>query len=201
MKRFVFLLLLTGPFQVWAQNQPLKPIEYRELATFIYRGTTSVQRQYSYDGVDIINPKRNLAPYLLALNDSATNEAYMQYVQIRQGKTVASVSGLLCVGIGLGIGSSYLHAIRQQQSVQFQSRQPFSTQNQPTFRDRGLVGLGFILLGGILCGVGSSSFKTNQSLHRAVQIYNRTLERRSISWHLTPFSRFSQSGISLTGQF
>ena len=189
------------PLRLWAQNEPLKFIEYRELGVFIGNSNTNIHRIYSYDGVDILKPKRELSQYLLALGDPATTQAYEQYVQIRQSNTVASVFGLLFMGVGLGVGGSYLHAIREQKNAQFQLPHQTAPQNQPTYRGRGIASLGFILLGGILCSVGGSSYKVNQSLHRAVQTYNRSLSERRVSWHLEPYSLYSQSGVSLVGLF
>lgn len=198
--RKLILLILLCPLPLWAQRESLQPIDYQELGTFIGNGGANVQRIYSYDGVDILKPKKELAQYLLALDDPATTQAYNQYAQIRDGHTVASVFGLLFTAVGLGVGGSYLHAVREQQNAQFQSSRS-SSQNQPTYRGRGIAALGIILLGGILCGVGSSSYKVNQSLHRAVQTYNRALSKRDISWHVEPYSVNAQAGISLVGQF
>lgn len=197
----LLLLAFLCPLPLWAQRESLKPIGYQELGTIIRNGGASVQRIYNYDGVDIIKPNKELPPYLLALGDSATTQAYNQYRQIRDGHTVASVFGLLFTAVGLSVGGSYLHAVREQQNAQYQSSHSPSRQDQPTYRGRGITALGIILLGGILCGVGSSSYKVNQSLHRAVQTYNRTLSEQGISWHLEPYSGNAQAGISLVGQF
>lgn len=197
----LLLLIILCPLTLWAQRESLRPIDYQEFDSFSRYGGTSVQRIYSYDGVDILKPNKELSYYLLALNDPATTQAYNQYVQIRNGHTVASVFGLLITTVGLGVGGSYIHAIREQQNAQFQSRGSSFGQSQPTYRGRGITALGLILLGGVLCGVGSTSYKVNQSLHRAVQTYNRALSRQGISWRVEPYSVNVQTGLSLVGQF
>lgn len=97
-------------------TQALKPIEFREIPylyttsnTTYYRGhpntshttNTGLQRIYTYDGIDVVDPERTLWPTLLAVNDPDVERLRIEFNGIVERRQTATVMGTLLMVPGL----------------------------------------------------------------------------------------------------
>lgn len=137
----LLLMLIISPVLVRAQSESiipgvaipkpqadtLKPIEIREYPyTYGSRSyvTTSLARIYSYDGIDVQNPAKELWPRMLALNDPAVNQEYITYTAMRESRSTANVfGGIFMTGglVALIIGSVQAHDYQQALSAKRQA--------------------------------------------------------------------------------
>ena len=227
----LFILLLCCPFQLWAQadtlvpalKENLKPIE-NDLLPAYYGGRygNHVRTQYVYDGLDVRHPK-DLGQYIYASGDPDAIREFDKYIGSRHaggwliaaGITSALIGGIImgsngpgadgkftikqpyicpagyaCGGSATGGGTVYGGQIAGYQTVT-------DTHRQSVYATGGVMFLG----GVILAGIGWGMNIPGQHMRHAVQYYNRALKQRGISWRLSPYSTWSNSGVGLVGRF
>lgn len=125
----------------------LKPIEFREIpylyttsSTSYYRGhpntsyttNTGLNRIYTYDGIDVVDPERTLWPTLLAVNDPDVERLRIEFDDIVARKQTATVMGTLLMVPGLimmAVGEVQNQAYKKQAANQNTS---YYTVMQPT---------------------------------------------------------------------
>lgn len=225
--RYLLLLFLLSPFQLWAQadtlgplrTSTLKPIE-SDLIPGYGRYGTHVRTQYMYDGLDVRHPKE-LGQYILASGDANAIHEFKAYMGSRHtggwliagGITSAIIGGIIMGSNGPGTngkftmqqpivcptgyacGGSLGKMVYGGQIAGYQT--VTDTQRQSVYATGGLMFLG----GAILVGIGWGMNLPGQHFRRSVQYYNRALKQQGVSWRLTPYSTFSNSGVGLVGRF
>jgi hypothetical protein len=85
-------------------TEVLKPIEFREFSDVWGNRSwvsTSIGRIYSYDGIDVADPERELWPTLLALNDPDIERLRWEYNDISERRRTANVMGTFLSLAGL----------------------------------------------------------------------------------------------------
>ena len=152
----LLLLLAISPLSVWAQTETvhsgsilpkpygdtLKPIEFREYP-FTYGNrryvNTTLQRIYTYDGIDVEDPERELWPHMLALNDPDVQREHENFRRIvegqRTGRTVGAVflwSGIIAMSIGLVQANLYNQELTRQRNAWNPVSSPGSITLPPT---------------------------------------------------------------------
>ena len=169
MKTITLLLLLLLPCLGVAQSdslvpqqsvvplppgQSLKPIEFREIpyqyttsSTSTYGGRrhtsynthTGIQRIYTYDGIDVVDPETTLWPTLLAVNDPDVARLRQELNTIRENRatamtmgTVLMVPGLIMMGVGLAQNKEYRNLVAQQRPSYYTVMQPTTTYTTKT---------------------------------------------------------------------
>ncbi|AQG81036.1 hypothetical protein [Spirosoma montaniterrae] len=146
MKRSLFAALLVSPLAVLAQtgslplplSDSLKPIQFREIPiTYGNRSwvSTAIQRTYTYDGIDVQDPERELWPVMLKLNDPDVEREHIVYNQLVRGQreagTLAAIffwPGLVALTIGAVQADSYDRQLRERRNNWYQQpAQPVTT--------------------------------------------------------------------------
>lgn len=192
------------------RTDTLKPIESDLLPAYHGRYGTSVRTQYMYDGLDV-RRVTDLEKYIRASGDIDANAEFDRYLGQREGGKVIIAGGIIMTVVGAIIMASN----RPNSDGKFTTIQQLpppppgvyyiggNTITVPdTPRENAFVAGNLTLIGGgILACVGILMQRPGQHLRRAVQYYNRALKQRGISWHLTPYSTYSSSGIGLVGRF
>ncbi|MVM38919.1 hypothetical protein GO730_17520 [Spirosoma sp. HMF3257] len=158
--KFLLYCLFIAPLPLWGQVDSLpsqaaarlKPIEFREIpytytthSTSTYRGKTSttysthtgIRRIYSYDGIDVDNPKTELWQYMDALKDADVQYQHLQFDDIVARQQTAStvgasiaIPGLLMIIAGAIEAASYKNALSKQKTAYYQTST--STPSTPT---------------------------------------------------------------------
>ncbi len=187
----LFFLFLISPFQLWAQSDTLKPIG-SDVTTGYGRYGNGVRIRYMYDGIDVRSPK-DLGHYILASGDVNAIQEFQSYQRSRQTGTLFVVLGT-AAAVGGMIGLINARSAPDSQNP-FQGPARFTT--GPTGGGAFLVGL----TGTALIGLGWGMRLPGPHLRRAVQYYNRSLKRRGISWKMSPYSSFTNTGLGLIGRF
>lgn len=227
MKYFIFILLL-GPFSLWAQidslapvrAHTLKPIQSDLLPAYYGRYGTSIRTQYTYDGLDVRHAK-DLGQYIMASGDPDAIREFNAYLGSRRTGGWLIAGGIVTAVVGAAIMGSNGPG----SDGKFTTQQPIycpagsycgSTSHGPIYggqiisyapatdtqRQNAYGTGGALLLGGaILAGIGWGMNLPGSHLRRSVQYYNRALKQQGISWRLSPYSTFSNSGIGLLGRF
>lgn len=219
----VLLLFILSPFVLWAQSDALKPIGSDLLPSNYWNGSywqSGVRTQYTYDGLDI--RAKDLGRYILASGDADAIREYKTYVGSRRAGGWLIAAGV----VAMAIGTPIMLSNRPDSDGKFTTQQPFvcptghvcgsttagrtvyggQVAGYETVRDTkrakaNAIG-GITLLGGaILTGIGWSLNLPGQHLRRSVQYYNRALKERGISWQLTPYSNWNNSGVGIVGRF
>lgn len=150
--KFLLISFLFYPLYGWAQvsspaanpqlptpyGDTLKPIDFREIpytytthSTTTYRGHshstysthTGIKRIYSYDGIDVDDPEKDLWRYMNALNDPDVERLRLEFDDIvARQKTANAVGatffypGLVMLIIGCIEADAYKKALSQQSS-------------------------------------------------------------------------------------
>ncbi len=144
MKRALLTVLLVSPLALPAQTIPLplpdslKPIQFREIPiTYGNRSwvSTAIRRIYTYDGIDVQDPERELWPVILKLNDPDVEREHMAYQQLarrqRESGTIGAIffwPGLVAFTIGAVQAGSYERQLRERRNTGFQPpAQPVTT--------------------------------------------------------------------------
>ncbi|GAB4026088.1 hypothetical protein [Spirosoma koreense] len=219
------------PLTLWAQidtthvirPQTLKPIESEFIPGHSYsRYGGSARTQYIYDGLDVRHPK-DLAPYILASGDPNAIGELNKYLNSRQtgnwliaGGVVTAIVGGIIMGSN-GPGSDGKFTMQQPYvcptgyacggnataGTLVYGGQIAGYQTVTDTRRQNAFGAGgATLLGGvIMAGVGWGMHLPGQHFRRAVQYYNRSLKQQGISWHVSPYATFGNSGLGVIGHF
>ena len=195
----LFLFLFALPIGVWAQNEPLKPIETTSEPTYQYFGHGNrygLSQRYMYDGIEV-GRAPDLAPYIMASGDKNAIQEFQQYARQRRLRTIMLAAGGATMLFG-GIIATKSSASRLFSGPP--SPTTFSTFANDASRryTNGMLtaGAGFIVV-----AIGALAVRPEFHLRRAIQYYNRSLKQQGVSWQFTPYSGISHSGIGLVGQF
>lgn len=224
----ILLLLLLYPFGLWAQQgtlpppisaENLKPIETDLIPSYNGRYGQQVKEQYIYDGLDVRHAK-DLGQYIYASGNPDAIREFDRYVSNRHtggwliaGGITSAIIGTIIMGsngpgsdgkftmqqpficptgsiCGGSLGTVYGGQVAGYQTVT-------DTQRQNSYAKGGLLLIG----GAILAGIGWGLSRPGQHVRRSVQYYNRALRQQGVSWRLTPYSSWSNSGVGLVGRF
>jgi hypothetical protein len=151
----LLLALLLAPLPLLAQidtaTQPapvrprmvLRPIQFREIPyvhtssstdadnNTTHSSETRIHRIYTYDGIDVDNPYRELWPYLDALDDEDVHYQHLQFDDIlaRQETangigTAIALPGLIMMTVGLVQARAYQDALEKQQAITYNTPAP-----------------------------------------------------------------------------
>ena len=219
----LLLLFVMCSFTLSAQPDTLKRIESDLLPSNYWAGygwQPGTKIQYTYDGLDV--RAKDLGRYILASGDADAIREYNAYRSSRQAGGWLIAGGLLAIVIGTPIMLSN----RPGSDGKFTTQQPFvcptgsacgSTTTGKTVyggqiawyetvpdvkRERANMIGGITMLGGaILTGIGWGMNLPGQHVRRSVQYYNRALKQGGVSWQLTPYSTWGNSGVGLVGRF
>ena len=91
----LFLFLFALPIGVWAQNEPLKPIETTSEPTYQYFGHGNrygLSQRYMYDGIEV-GRAPDLAPYIMSSGDKNAIQEFQQYTRQRRLRTIMLAAG------------------------------------------------------------------------------------------------------------
>lgn len=226
MKRLCVLLLFL-PSLLRAQTdsvqtlrrQDLKPIGTDLIPAYrgYYYGTT-VQSQYTYDGLDI--KAKNLVPYIVASGNPDAIREINAYVSNRH------TGGWLIAGgvTSMIVGTVMMASNSPGADGKFTMQQPYvcptgfaCSSGGKTVYGGQVVGYttevdterknafsaGFVVLlgGGILTGIGWGLNLPGGHVRRAVQYYNRSLKQAGVSWRIQPGTTITAAGLTLSGRF
>lgn len=218
MKKLLFFLLLS-PFQLWAQayvtrpvdKETLKPISSDLIPGYGYsRHGGWSKTQYMYDGLDVRHPK-DLGQYIYASGDPDAIREFKNYITSRHAGGWLIAGGILTAGIGLGVALANDHSGEATLGPYYSTATvtPNGTvcggycNSVPDRTNHTAVKAGVTtMFGGLLiAALGGWMLRPGQHFRRSVQYYNRALKQQGISWQLTPYATFSNSGIGLVGKF
>ena len=198
MKTLIFFLLAL-PIGVWAQTEPLKPIETTSEPTYQYfhhRSRYGLSQRYLYDGIEM-GRALDLAPYIMASGDGNAIQEFQQYTGQRRLRTILLAAGGATMLLG-GIVTTRLATSRTFSGPPNPTTFGAFTNDARRMYTSGLLTAG---AGFIVAAIGALAVRPEYHLRRSVQYYNRSLKRQGVSWQLTPYSGASQSGIGLVGRF
>ncbi len=215
--KLIFLLLFLCPVLAWAQADTLKPIGSELIPTYNGQYGSGVAIQYMYDGLDVRRPKE-LGKYIMASGSPEAIQAFQQYKSSRRAGGWLIAAGALSMVIGTPIMLSN----KPDADGKFLMRQaykcpagyvcssgmggiggPLPTVQVPDVARlrANNVGSAMFLAGGLVAGIGSLMIFPGRNFRTAVQHYNRALKQRGISWQVSPYSTFSNSGVGFVGTF
>ncbi|GAB3268943.1 hypothetical protein GCM10027347_38670 [Larkinella harenae] len=200
MKTLYVLLLLALPVGVWAQSEPLKPIEIVRYSEPVYTRIgfrPHYTSRYLYDGIEV-RRATELGQYILASGDP---NAIREYRQFKRGRDVGT--GLMIAGGATSLVGMILTAIPKEVPGQktvppglvFQNGawygngmifygDPYAgAEPRKEIRKSGLItlstGLTTLLIGSLIRRPGIH-------FRRSVQYYNKSLRTNDVSIRLEP---------------
>ncbi|WP_018617951.1 hypothetical protein [Spirosoma luteum] len=195
----LFLFLIILPASVWAQTEPLKPIETTSEPTYQYfhhGNGYGLSQRYIYDGIEVRRAP-DLAPYIEASGDKNAIQEFQQYVRQRRLRTIMLVVGGSTMLLG-GIITTRLGASQTLTGpLTATSLGAFTNEARKTHTTALLTaGVGFAI-----AAIGALALHPDFHLRRSIQYYNRSLKQQGVSWQVMPYSSISHSGIGLMAQF
>ncbi|RRA98595.1 hypothetical protein [Larkinella rosea] len=211
----LYVLLLMWPVGVWAQQEPLKPIETTtysvpQYTRYGYRqGYTS---RYLYDGVEV-RRSTELGKYILASGDPNAINEYRQFKTGRSIGTTLMVTGGIASIVGLIIaatpketqnlngvppGLTYYNGAWYGNGMVYLGNPYANTETKKEPRKGGMVtfgvGFGAALIGTLIRTPGFH-------FRRSIQYYNKSLQTKDVSLRLEPHWESSNSGLGLVARF
>lgn len=200
MKTVLACCLLLFPLLGWAQPDTLRPVSpeaLRPIGTEHFptygRYGGGYRTQFQYDGLDI--KPTDLKPYIMASGDPDAIANFNRYLERRQTGKVLIWLGAITATTGL-----VMTAVARSDP---NSSNPWVASNTVGDGPSGAGGFVVGMLGVAVAtvGLGESMPTGNKHLRRAIQHYNRSLNRRGISWQLSPYGTVRSSGLALVGRF
>jgi hypothetical protein len=214
--KYLLLLVLISPFELWAQSDTLKPVRTEtlkliesEITPGYGRYRNQVHIQYIYDGLDVRHAK-DLGQYIMASGDPDAIREFNAYKSSRHAGGWLIAGGIASVITGFAIMMSNgpgadgkfttTQQLPMQPGIYYTGGNTITVpdvQRQNTYSKGGVILLGGALLGGIgwgLCLPG-------KHLRRSVQYYNKALKQQGISWQVKPYSSYTNAGLGLVGWF
>ncbi|WP_138992985.1 hypothetical protein [Larkinella sp. C7] len=211
----LYVLLLAWPVGVWAQSEPLKPIETVTYSVPIYtqygyRNQPSMQ--YLYDGIEV-RRATDLGQYILASNDPNAIREYRQFKSGRElGTSLMLVGGVTSlVGIiitanpkevqsqnGVPKGLTYYNGAWYGNGLVYLGNPYANTETKKEVRKGGLVtmttGLSMFLIGSLIRIPGFH-------FRRSIQYYNKSLQTKGVSFRLEPHIDYTNAGMGVVARF
>lgn len=211
----LYVLLLAWPVGVWAQSEPLKPIETVTYSVPIYtqygyRNQSS--SQYLYDGIEV-RRATDFGQYILASGDPNAINEYRQFKSGRELGTglmlvggVTSLVGMIItaspkvtqIQTGIPKGLSYYNGAWYGNGMVYLGDPYARNDTKKEVRKGGVVtmttGLSLFLVGSLIRIPGFH-------FRRSIQYYNKSLQTKGVSLRLEPHWESNNSGLGLVARF